>query len=141
MNVVMPRREALDYWQYYLNLLAINELAQRHLHDGRLSMKGIPEKLRRIADEYLKSRGITQKIKPISILSPDFQEGVNQHNRNKTKAAEVEHAIRHYIDLNIDEDPELFASFAETLEQILREFTDNWEKIFQELEILRREDC
>ena len=59
-------------------------------------------------------------------------------DRDKTKAAEVEHAIRHYIDINIDEDPELFASFAAMLEQILQQFADNWELIYQELEKLRQ---
>jgi type I restriction enzyme R subunit len=50
----------------------------------------------------------------------------------------VEHAIRHYIDLNINEDPELFASFAEMLQQILEEFKDNWARIYEELEKLRQ---
>jgi type I restriction enzyme, R subunit len=49
----------------------------------------------------------------------------------------VEHAIRHYIDLNIDDDPELFASFAEALEKILKDFAENWDKIYEELERLR----
>ncbi len=138
MNLVMPRKEALDYWPAYLNLLEINTLAYRHLRDSRISMKGIPEKLRAIADEYLKSKGIEQKIKPISIMDEDFQKDVKRRKRDKTKAAEVEHAIRHYIDLNINEDPELFASFAEMLEQILEEFKDNWARIYEELEKLRQ---
>jgi type I restriction enzyme, R subunit len=138
MNSVMPRREALEYWQDYQSLLAINELASRHLKDSRLSMKGIPGKLRGIADEFLVSKGITQRIEPISILSPDFEKDVKLRKRNKTKAAEVEHAIRHYIDINIDDDPELFASFAEALEQILKDFAENWDRIYEELEKLRQ---
>lgn len=138
MDAVFPRKEALDFWPDYLSFVEINALAQRHLHDQRLSMKGIPAKLRVIADEHLISRGVTQKIAPISIMDDDFQKGVQQRRRDKTKAAEVEHAIRHYIDINIDEDPELFASFAEMLEQILQQFADNWELIYQELEKLRQ---
>lgn len=139
MNLVFPRQEALDYWPDYLNFVEVNALAQRHLQDGRLSMKGIPAKLRAIADDYLRSQGIAQKVAPISILDDDFQKNVQQRKREKTKAAEVEHAIRHYIDINIDEDPELFSSFAEMLEQILQEFADNWEMIYQELEKLRQQ--
>jgi len=138
MDAVFPRKEALDFWPDYLSFVEINALAQRHLHDQRLSMKGIPAKLRAIADAYLISRGVTQKIAPISIMDDDFQKGVQQRRRDKTKAAEVEHAIRHYIDININEDPELFASFAEMLEQILQQFADNWELIYQELEKLRQ---
>lgn len=138
MNLVFPRQEALDYWPDYLSFVEVNGLAQRHLHDQRLSMKGIPAKLRAIADEYLVSRGIVQKVAPISIMDDDFEKGVQQRRRDRTKAAEVEHAIRHYIDINIDEDPELFTSFAEMLAQILQEFADNWEMIYQELEKLRQ---
>ena len=46
--------------------------------------------------------------------------------------------IIHHLDLNFDEDPELYASFAETLERILKEFKDNWQRIYEELEKLRR---
>ena len=137
-NVVMPRKEALDYWQDYLNLLAINEMASRHLHDSRISMRGIPPKLRALADEFLRSKGINQKVAPISIIDDDFQREVSKRKRTKTKAAEVEHAIRHYIDINMPEDPELFASFADMLEQILADFKDNWDKIYEELEKLRQ---
>jgi type I restriction enzyme R subunit len=138
MNIVMPRKEALDFWSDYQNFVEINTLACAHFHDQRLSMRGIPEKLRAITDEYLKSKGIEQRVEPISIMDDDFQKGVQKRKRSKTKAAEVEHAIRHYIDVNIDQDPELFASFAEMLEQILLEFKDNWDKIYQELEKLRQ---
>ena len=55
-----------------------------------------------------------------------------------TKAAEVEHAIRHHLDVDLDDDPDLQASFAEALAQILSEFRDNWNKIYEELEKLRK---
>ena len=101
-------------------------------------MKGIPPKLRAITDDFLKSRCVTQKIAPISILDADFQKDVKARTRSKTKAAEVEHAIRHFIDLNLDEDPELFASFAAELERILQEFKNNWDRIYDQLEKLRQ---
>jgi type I restriction enzyme, R subunit len=137
-NLVLPRKEALEYFHDYQSFCEINALASKHLQDDRLSMKGIPPKLRAITDEFLKSKGVTQKIAPISILDADFQKDVKTHTRSKTKAAEVEHAIRHFIDVNIDEDPALFASFATELERILQEFKDNWDRIFDELEKLRQ---
>jgi type I restriction enzyme R subunit len=137
-NLVLPRREALDYFKDYQSFCEINALACKHLKDERLSMKGIPPKLRAITDDFLKSKGVTQKIAPISILDADFQKDVKARTRSKTKAAEVEHAIRHFIDLNLDEDPELFASFATELERILQEFKDNWDRIYNELEKLRQ---
>ena len=137
-NLVLPRKEALDYFKDYQSFCEINALACKHLKDERLSMKGIPPKLRAITDDFLKSTGVSQKIAPISILDADFQNDVKARTRSKTKAAEVEHAIRHFINLNIDEDPEMFSSFAAALERILQEFKDNWDRIYQELEKLRQ---
>ncbi len=136
-NNVLPRKEALDFFQDWKSFTEINVLANKHLRDDRFSMKGIPPKLRGIADEFLTSKGIEQTIAPISIIADDFQKGVNSKKRTKTKAAEVEHAIRHYIDINLDEDPELFASFAQALQEILENFKGNWKAIYKELEKLR----
>jgi len=137
LNVVFPAKEALDYLGEYQILTEINVLAGKHFRDARMSMKGIPAKLRGLTDVYLESRGIDQKIKPISILDDDFESQVGKRKRTKTKAAEVEHAIRHHIEIDLDDDPDLQASFAEALAAILREFKDNWRKIYEELEKLR----
>lgn len=136
-NIVLPRKEALDFFIDWKSFTEINALAEKHFRDQRFSMKGIPPKLRAIADEFLISKGIDQSIAPISIIADDFQQNVNTKKREKTKAAEVEHAVRHYIDINIDEDPELFASFSQALEEILKNFKGNWKKIYEELEKLR----
>jgi len=137
-NLVFPAKEALDYVDDYKALTEINVLAGKHFRDERLSMKGMPPKLRSITDTYLESKGIKLKVKPISILDEDFEKQVGKRKRSKTKAAEVEHAIRHYLDVDLDDDPDLRASFAEALTAILEEFRDNWQKIYEELEKLRQ---
>ena len=137
LNLAYPSRQALDYMADYQALTEINVLAGKHFRDERLSMKGIPPKLRVITDAYLESKGIDVKIKPISILDEDFQKHVGKRNRTKTKAAEVEHAIRHHLDVELDDDPDLQASFAEVLAKIFEDFRDNWKMIYEELEKLR----
>ena len=138
LNLVFPARQALAFMHDYNALAEINILAGKHFRDERLSMKGIPPKLRAITDTYLESKSIDQKVKPISILDEDFQKNVNQRRRTKTKAAEVEHAIRHHLDIELDDDPDLQTSFAEALAQIFQEFRDNWKRIYEELEKLRQ---
>lgn len=56
----------------YQQLSAVNELASQFLKDERLSMKGVPKKLRAITDNFLVSEAITQKVAPISVLDPEF---------------------------------------------------------------------
>lgn len=138
LNLVFPAKEALNHTADYNALTEINVLAAKHFRDARLSMKGIPPKLRNITDAFLVSKGIDVKIEPISILDDDFQKEVKQHKRTKNSAAEIEHAIRHHIDIELMDDPQLQASFAEALRLIFEEFAENWNKIYEELEKLRQ---
>jgi type I restriction enzyme R subunit len=138
LNVVFPKKEALEYLPDYNAFAEINVMAERHFRDARLSLKGIPQKLRAITDAHLRSRGIETKIAPISIFDTDFQAEVGKRRRSKTKAAEVEHAIRHEITVRGPEDPDLYASFAEAMEAILGDFKDNWDEIYKRLEELRQ---
>ena len=138
LNVVFPSKDSLNFMGDYQTLMEINVLAGKHFRDERLSMKGIPPKLRKITDAFLESRGIEVKVEPISILDEDFQKEVKGRTRTKTKAAEIEHAIRHHLDVELDDDPDLQASFADALKKILEEFKDNWNKIAEELEKLRQ---
>jgi type I restriction enzyme R subunit len=137
LDIVFPSREALAFMANYQRLAEINALAAKHLRDERMSMKGIPPKLRKITDAFLESKGIEVKIAPISILDQDFQKDVQHRTRAKTKAAEIEHAIRHHLDVALDDDPDLQASFAAALNQILEDFRENWDEIYVELEKLR----
>ncbi len=138
LNLVFPARQALDHMNDYQALVAINELAAKHFRDGRLSMKGIPPKLRQITDAFLVSQGIDVKIKPISILDEDFQKNIKKHDRVRTKAAAIEHAVRNHLDVDLNDDPELQASFSEALAQIFLDFAKNWARIYEELEKLRQ---
>ena len=138
LNVVFPSQEALNSMKDYQSLTEISVLAERHFRDSRLSMKGIPPKLRTITDAFLESKGIKVKVAPISILDEDFQKEVQGRTRTKTRAAEVEHAIRHHLNVDLPDDPDLQASFAEALKRILKEFRDNWNRIYEELEKLRK---
>ena len=137
LNLVFPAKQALGYVRDYQALAEINVLAGKHFRDGRLSMKGIPPKLRAITDEHLESRGIDARVPPISILDENFVKDVARRNRTKTKAAEIEHAIRHHLDVELDDDPDLKASLAQALADIFEQFRDNWRKIYEELEKLR----
>ena len=138
LNLVFPARQALDHMGDYNALVAINALAAKHFRDERLSMKGIPPKLRQITDAYLVSQGIDVRVKPISILDEDFQKEVKKHDRIKSRAAAIEHAVRNHLDVELNDDPELQASFADALAQIFLEFAKNWAKIYEELEKLRQ---
>lgn len=138
LDNVFPRKEALDYITEFNRYAELNTLASQHFRDQKMSMKGISEKLRRVTDEFLVSKGIETKIEPISILDDKFFDNIKAVKRKETKAAKIEHAIREIININLDEDPELYASFAEEVRRILTSFKDNWDEIYRLLEELRK---
>lgn len=138
LNDIFPRREALDYLSDYYRYSEINARAALHTRDKRMTIRNIPQKIRAITDKYLETESVYTKIEPISITSSDFIKDLDKHKSNKTKSAEIEHAIRHYINVNINEDPELFQSFSEALEHILEEFANRWDIILQKLTELRK---
>lgn len=139
-NIVLPRKEALDYIKDYNQFTELYVMAGNHFNDSRMSMKWVPAKLRAITDEYLKSRWVFQKIQPISILDTDFhKKKTDVHESVKSKATGVEYAIRHFIEENIEEDPELYKSFTEMLESILEANKNNWEEIYKQLKELMKD--
>ncbi len=137
LDNIYPRKEALEYLPILNRFADINIQAVEHTRDARISMKGVSDKLRRVTDEYLISKGIETKVEPISILDDRFFENVQRRTRRETRAAEVEHAIRHFIDVNMNDDPELYTTFAQELQRILLAFRENWEEIYRQLEELR----
>ena len=54
----LPVEGSADFMGNIRRLTEINVLAGKHFRDERLSMKGIPPKLRKITDAFLESRGI-----------------------------------------------------------------------------------
>lgn len=138
LNNIFPRKEALDFMPDYYIYSEINIQAGLHIRDQRMSMRGIPEKIRAITDQYLQAKGIDTKVEPISITSEEFAKDVEAKKSSKVKAAQIEHAIRHYINIHFNDDPELFSSFSEMMENILQEFANRWDIIYQKMSELRQ---
>lgn len=108
--------------------------------DETMDLKWASQKVRKLIDKHLTSLGIDTRIEKVSILSDEFKNKVNYLNTTpKSKASEMEHAIRYHIKVNIEKDPELYRHFKDRLEVIMNSYKENWEDIVRELESLREE--
>jgi type I restriction enzyme R subunit len=108
--------------------------------DETMDLKWASEKVRKLIDKHLQSLGIDTKITKVSILSDDFKTRVDYLNKTpKSKASEMEHAIRWHIKANLDKDPALYNRFKDRLEMILNAYKENWEEILKELTALKEE--
>lgn len=108
--------------------------------DDTMDLKWASQKVRQLIDKHLFSLGIDTKVQQVSILSDEFKSKVDYLNKTpKSKASEMEHAIRWHIKVNIDKDPTLYNRFKDRLETILNSYKENWEEIVKQLEGLREE--
>jgi type I restriction enzyme, R subunit len=86
------------------------------------------EKVRELIDEHLESLGVEQVLPPVSLTSADFRQKVEAMVSPRARASEMEHAIRHHIDVHFGEDPARYRRLSERLEQILAEHAGNWDQ-------------
>lgn len=107
--------------------------------DKTMDLKWASQKVRKLIDKHLLSLGIDEKVAEVSILSPDFGKSSTPYSTPKSKASEMEHAIRYHIKVNLEKDPSLYNHFKDRLETILNSYKENWEEIVNQLEILRNE--
>lgn len=135
LDALYPAAVALDFVQDFKAYSTLHVQAMEYEEDE--SKKINSKKLQSIVDQYLISKGIEIKVKPIEIFSDEFVKKTNARKSLKAKAAEIEKALTKYLTVNMLLDPSLYGSFLEMLKKILEQFKENWEEIYKQLEELR----
>jgi type I restriction enzyme, R subunit len=130
MDIIMPGTAAQPYLNDLKLLGKINHGARNLYRDSQLNISGVGEKVRKLIDEHIYSTGVDPKIPPVDLLAGDFKEKLNDHKSAKAKASEIEHAIKHHITVNLEDDPEYFKSLSEKLQDILEKSHENWGRQF-----------
>ena len=129
-----------EYWIRAKRLGYILWRIQDRYKDETMDLKWASQKVRQLIDKHLLSLGIDTKVQQVSILSDEFKSKVDYLNKTpKSKASEMEHAIRWHIKVNLDKDPTLYNRFKDRLETILNAYKENWEEIVKQLGELRDE--
>lgn len=140
LDMLFNVQAASEYWIPAKRLGYLLWRIRDRYKDETMDLKWASEKVRRLIDKHLLSLGIDTKVTQVSILSDEFQQKVNYLNITpKSKASEMEHAIRWHIKVNLDKDPTLYSRFKDRLETILNAYKENWEEIAKELVKLRED--
>lgn len=140
LDMLFNVQAASEYWIPAKRLGYLLWRIRDRYKDETMDLKWASEKVRRLIDKHLLSLGIDTKVTQVSILSDEFQQKVNYLNITpKSKASEMEHAIRWHIKVNLDKDPTLYSRFKDRLETILNAYKENWEEISKELVKLRED--
>ena len=107
--------------------------------DDTIDLKWAGEKVRKLIDEHLKSLNIDMKIEPTSLMSDNFPKEVNQNKSSKSKASDMEHAIRRHIKVNMENDPAMYTKFNDRFEALLKKYKGHWENMIEKFSELRDE--
>jgi type I restriction enzyme, R subunit len=130
LDLVLPRPEALPFAKDAKTLGFIYARARNRYREGMPMLgKSVGGKVRELIDEHVISLGIDPKIPPISITDAQFAEHVGKQASPRAKASEMEHAIRYHLKKHLQEDPVHYTKLSERLEEILRQFGDNWDQL------------
>jgi type I restriction enzyme R subunit len=130
LDLVLPRPEGLPFVKDAKTLSFIYARARNRYREGMPMLgKSVGGKVRQLIDEHVISLGIDPKIPPISITDAQFAKHVGKQGSPRAKASEMEHAIRHHIRKHLQEDPVHYTKLSDRLEEILRQFGENWDQL------------
>ncbi|TCO70664.1 type I restriction endonuclease subunit R [Marinisporobacter balticus] len=129
LEALMPNHVSKDdlndlKWMAYVRAGA----KARFEPEKALDIADCGQKAREIISEHLQAKGVVQWIRPISLLSDDFQETMDTLKSDEAIASSMEHAIKHIISVKMEDNPVHFTSLLEKLQKLLDETQLSWEE-------------
>lgn len=132
LETVLPRPEAREFVPDAKAFGAIATLARaRYREDDGFDPSLYGAKVRDLIDQYIRVHDIRTKIPPTAITASDFESKVEGLSSDRAKASEMEHAMRHHISQNLDQDPEHYGKLSERLDEILSSLDGNWTAMYE----------
>lgn len=133
MDIIMPDASAKPFLGDLKALGKINLGARNLYRDPQLNLAGVGEKVRALIEEHIRATGVDPKIPPIDLLAVDYKQKLQAHKSDESKASEIENAIKHHIDINLEEDEEYYKSLSAKLNEILLKKSEHWDQLVQML--------
>ena len=121
MDMLLPDQRALAYHADLRWLGKIRGTARARYRDDRLDLSGCGEKVRKLIADSVVADGIEILVKEVQLFSPEFDEKVEALTTDDAKASEMEHAIRHEINVRVEENPVFYQSLRARLEEIIEQ--------------------
>lgn len=139
MDILLSKPVAREYIPALKAFGHIHKRAQSRFRDDSINILGAGKKVRQLIDDHLVSIGINTRIRPVDITSDNFEEEVNKNKSARSKASEMEHAIRKHCKVMLNSDPVYYKKISEKLEEIIKRFKTNWDEQVKLLKHLREE--
>lgn len=141
MDIVLPNIAVEPYKIPAKHLSDILFAMRQRYKDNSLNIANVGQKIKLLIDEHLIGIGVNPKIPPTELFSATFIQELNKNNSTpKSVASEMEHAIRKHIKVNMENDPALYSKLYEKLEEILKKYREDWEKLSEELQLFAEKE-
>ena len=137
MDMLMPDPLALPFVKDFKLLAEIRTRARNRYRDEQLSLSECSEKVKQLIEEHIKAEGVIHLIAPTSIFSQKFDEEIKKLSSNEARASEIEHAVKHEINIKIHEDPIFYESLKERLERIIKDFKEGRINAAKQLQLIQ----
>lgn len=139
MDILLAKPQAREFIPALKAFGHIHARAQYRFRDDSINILGAGQKVKKLIDEHLISVGINTKIKPVEIISTQFEKEISKYQSSRAQASEMEHAIRKHCKINYDRDPIYYRKISEKLEAILKRYKENWDELARYLKQLTKE--
>ena len=136
MDMLLPDQRALAYQGDLRWLGKIRGTARARFRDDRLDLSGCGEKVRKLIADAVVADGIQILVKEVQLFSPEFEEKVEALKTDDAKASEMEHAIRHEINVRVEENPAFYQSLRQRLEEIIEQHRQERLEAAEQLSLL-----
>jgi type I restriction enzyme R subunit len=105
--------------------------------DEQLNLVGCGEKVRALIEEHVRATGVDPRVPPTKLFDVEFEQVLAAQTNDRSKASEVEHAIKAHLKVKLDDDPEYYQSLSLRLEEIIQKYQNKWEELVQQLMLFR----
>ncbi|WP_027340831.1 type I restriction endonuclease subunit R [Halonatronum saccharophilum] len=106
----------------------------RFAPEEELDISDCGEKARAIISKHLQSKGVEEWITPITLFENDFKDKIDSLGSDEALASGMEHAIKHTINVKMEDNPVHYTSLLEKLRKILEETEHDWQERKQKLQ-------
>ncbi len=98
--------------------------AKERYRDDSMNLEGCGQKVRELIHKHIRSSGIeVLNDEPVSVMEEgEFEERLDRLDDNDARASEMQHAIKHEINVRYDEDPVHYGSLRERVEELIEQY-------------------
>lgn len=138
MDVLLPEPAALPFVDDLKWLGLVHVAARRRLRDDSLDLNECGAKARELISDFVRSTGVSVLLeRPVSVFSDKFDAYVKTLGSPEAQASEMRHALTHEISVRAEENPVLYRSLRERLEEIIQLTKADRLKAAEQLQQLR----